>query len=189
MSSSLSCSSLSIHIIFCFSPPVPTIHYLLRRSSVAPPGHFHPSCSVAPPWSLPPLLFSPLDRHATPSSSPPPSMSPSPHYGLTSIPHRSHLHPLSIPPPSPFDPTSIFHSIPLVSPIIRLPSHFHPPLIPACAGAEADGSRAMKQVLELQDRISMRRPSGDRGQLLFDRVLVDAPCSGLGVLGKRGDLR
>jgi len=45
-------------------------------------------------------------------------------------------------------------------------------------------------VAELQDKLKIRlgRASA-RGAVLFDRVLVDAPCSGLGVLGKRADLR
>jgi len=45
--------------------------------------------------------------------------------------------------------------------------------------------------LRLQDDLRAARRLGatSRAPPLFDRVLVDAPCSGLGVLGKRADLR
>ena len=43
---------------------------------------------------------------------------------------------------------------------------------------------------ELQDRVKIQAgKAGTRGPVLFDRVLVDAPCTGTGVLAKRSDLR
>lgn len=55
--------------------------------------------------------------------------------------------------------------------------------------AEAQGVRAPFLVVEEADGRKEQEEEKSRELLLFDLVLVDAPCSGTGVLGKRADAR
>jgi 16S rRNA C967 or C1407 C5-methylase (RsmB/RsmF family) len=50
----------------------------------------------------------------------------------------------------------------------------------------SNNNKGSEQVRALQDEMGL---SPRRDARCFDKVLVDAPCSGLGVLGKRADLR